>query len=71
MNELEKEYLTPLEVEVVYGLSRAMLAKSRHEGSGPRYYKANRQIRYRRDDIETWLGDPKIATQCQSDGGTS
>ncbi len=71
MRELQKEYLTPFEVEAVFGLSRAMLAKARTQGNGPPFYKANRQVRYRREDVEAWLGAPVQDTQGKDHGGST
>lgn len=56
--KLNREFLSPKDVEIVYGLTSAMLAKARCRGTGPAFYRANRQIRYRRSDIEAWLGQP-------------
>lgn len=62
------EFISPIQAEHIYNLSRSMLAKARHLGTGPPFFKANRQIRYRRSDIESWLGPPRQKTR---DGGAT
>jgi predicted DNA-binding transcriptional regulator AlpA len=44
------------EVEQEYGLSRRWLELAAVSGNGPPYLKISRRmVRYRRDQLETWL----------------
>jgi hypothetical protein len=36
-------------------LSRQALAIHRLKGTGPRYYKLGRLVRYRREDLDAWI----------------
>lgn len=47
--------LTPLEVELVYGISPATLCTKRCRGGGPDYIKQDRSVWYRPQDIERWI----------------
>jgi excisionase family DNA binding protein len=47
--------LTLDEVVGLTGLSKSTLAKRRCSGTGPSFYKIGRQIRYSRDDVDTWI----------------
>lgn len=53
----EQEYLTTEQAAQLAGLSRAAFDRRRARGTGPRYVKiGDRCIRYRRADVEAWLG---------------
>lgn len=50
------ELLSTAEAAHYLGLHPTTLATWRVEGRGPRYFKVGaRKVRYRADDIETWL----------------
>lgn len=48
---------TTEEVAVYLGISPRTLENKRYDGTGPRYIKAGRAVRYRRKDVEQWLDD--------------
>ena len=52
---LEKKYLTPKEVEKIYGLTEKWLANMRWEKTGISYRKVGKKILYRIDDIESFI----------------
>lgn len=47
--------LTPDQVAEMCGLARSTLAKMRLRGDGPRFVKLGAAVRYREDDVESWL----------------
>lgn len=44
------------------GLTVGSLAQMRYLGTGPRYVKVGRQIRYRQSDIDEWI-EANVRTQ--------
>jgi hypothetical protein len=42
------------------GFSRDFLRAGRRKGTGPAYIKVGRSIRYRREDLDTWLAKHRI-----------
>ena len=52
---VEAELLTPKEAAQSLKLSESFLAKARMSGSGPRYLKLARTVRYLRSDLSDWL----------------
>lgn len=50
-NKLLREQL----VAEVCDVSTSYLRKGRHEGYGPKFLKIGRSVRYRPEDVETWL----------------
>lgn len=48
-------WMTAAEVAVTYPLSENALALHRHRGTGPRFSKRGRSVRYHVSDIEAWL----------------
>lgn len=58
---MEHAWLKPVEVEEQYGLAVGTLGRWRHEGTGPRYHRVGKKlIRYRREDIETFLASGAV-----------
>jgi predicted DNA-binding transcriptional regulator AlpA len=49
------EILKPVDAAVYLQLSASSLAKLRLYGTGPRYTKAGRAVRYRRSDLDAWI----------------
>ena len=47
--------MTPREVAEFAGLSVHTLAVWRTKNEGPRYIKAGRFVRYKSEDLDTWL----------------
>ncbi|MBN7314511.1 MULTISPECIES: helix-turn-helix domain-containing protein [Mycobacteroides] len=39
------------------GVPVRTLAEWRYRGNGPRFAKVGRHIRYRREDVDAWLGE--------------
>ena len=54
MSELKKRYLSPKEVEQVYGIKVGTLANWRLYAKGPKFVKIGRMIRYRVEDLEAF-----------------
>lgn len=54
--------ISPKSVERKYGVSAADLARWRHTGEGPQYYRISaRLVRYGTDDLENWFNEPANA----------
>ena len=47
--------LTPQQLAARCGLALSTLAKMRLRGDGPTYVKIGAAVRYRDDDVQTWL----------------
>jgi len=52
---VEREFLTPMDLEAAGIARRATLATWRCKSKGPRWHKLNGAIRYRRSDVDEWL----------------
>jgi predicted DNA-binding transcriptional regulator AlpA len=50
-----KSYLTPIQVSVRTGITKAALAKWRRDGRGPVFVKHGRRIEYPSSELEAWL----------------
>ena len=48
------KYLTTVHAADFLGLARQTLEKWRLDGSGPRFHKFGRAVRYREDDLIAW-----------------
>jgi len=53
-DQSENTWLTPDELESVYGIKKSTQAKLRMDGKIP-YSKIGRMVRYQRGKIEAWL----------------
>jgi excisionase family DNA binding protein len=53
-------YLTPQEAAELLRTSTSTLAKRRLNGDGPKYCRIGRAIRYRKSDLEEWLGQSRV-----------
>jgi predicted DNA-binding transcriptional regulator AlpA len=49
--------LTETQVAILIGRAVPTLQKDRVHGTGPRYVKLGRLVRYRPADVETWLAE--------------
>jgi predicted DNA-binding transcriptional regulator AlpA len=57
--------LTPLDTATAaeyVGLSKSTLEKLRVFGTGPKYLKLNRAVRYRVSDLEAWLCERLVSS---------
>lgn len=54
--------IAPPELAEHLGVTVQRLAAWRHEGTGPRYVKVGRLIRYRADDITAWIDAQTVDT---------
>jgi len=55
--------LTPEVVTRLYSIPKGSLANWRTQGIGPKWYKRNRRIFYRKEDLESWLfSEPHLTT---------
>lgn len=53
------DVMTPAEACEYLRLSRASLANMRTKGIGPKFVRAGKLLRYRREDLLAWLGEPQ------------
>lgn len=53
----QKNFLSTAEVADMLGISPATLRKWRATDTGPRFYKFNRSVFYKRKDIEAWISE--------------
>jgi predicted DNA-binding transcriptional regulator AlpA len=51
----QNEIMKPADAAIYLRLSRSTLAKLRLYGTGPRYTKVGRAVRYRRADLDAWI----------------
>ncbi len=51
------------------GLSKSTLEKTRLTGTGPRYLKLGRLVRYRIDDLEEWLSERLVTSTSEQRRG--
>ena len=58
-----KEYLTPEEVELIYGLKPKTLANKRLKAQGPEYIKDGDRILYRQQAIKKYLEAKTVRTR--------
>lgn len=58
-----KEYLTPEEVELVYGLKASTLANKRTKAKGPEYIKDGEKILYRQQTVKAYLESRTVRTR--------
>ena len=59
---MDNKILTTKQFSKEYGLPEGSLANMRWRKIGPRYYKLNKKIIYRRADIEAWLFSNPVLT---------
>jgi len=52
---IELRTYTTAEIAGMFGLKKSYLRKLRQLKRDPKYSKLGRMVRYRRDDVETWL----------------
>lgn len=64
---LEKRTLTDVEVAARLGVSRFTVRSWRLKGTGPRFLKMGRAVRYRPEDVEEYERRALVDTQAQSD----
>jgi predicted DNA-binding transcriptional regulator AlpA len=50
-----KEFLSPVEVEAVFGIPKATQAKMRWNETGPDFAKLGSRVVYRRSDVYAWI----------------
>lgn len=53
-------FLSVKEAAALIGLSSRTLDRYRHMGTGPVFYKLGTSIRYREDDLRTWLEEHRM-----------
>jgi len=58
-----REYLTPEEVEIVYGLKVVTLANKRSKAQGPEYVKDGDRILYKQQAIKKYLESRIVRTR--------
>ncbi|MCY4003853.1 MAG: helix-turn-helix domain-containing protein [Rhodospirillales bacterium] len=60
MTDHDDRFLTSTEAAEVLGLSGRTLARYRHTGRGPAYYKFGNLARYRLQDIKAWASTRRV-----------
>jgi excisionase family DNA binding protein len=63
----EKRTLTDVEVAARLGVSRFTVRSWRLKGTGPRFLKMGRAVRYRPEDVDEYERRALVDTQAQSD----
>ena len=58
----KKEYLTPAEVQLIFGLKASTLANKRMGAGGPEYIKDGEKILYKRQAIRDYLDKKTVKT---------
>ena len=62
---MDKKFLSPREVEEIYGIDSGTLANWRTYGKGPSYIKVGRLIKYVIADLEEYFERHRIQTSDQ------
>lgn len=62
-----EHFMTPKQAAVLVGLSTRTLDRLRLTGTGPRYSRLGRRVRYTRADINAWVGERKFASTSEED----
>lgn len=62
---MKKKYLSPKEVEAIYGISAGTLANWRMYGKGPAYSKVGRLIRYEVTTLDEFFQRHLVLTSDQ------
>lgn len=58
-----REYLTPDEVELLYGLKAVTLANKRMKAQGPEYIKDGERILYKQKAVKEYLDSRTVKTR--------
>jgi predicted DNA-binding transcriptional regulator AlpA len=61
-DQMNRKYLTPTEVETMFGVKEKTLANWRSQGRGPKYHKIGKLIRYSTEDLQDWGHSKRILT---------
>ncbi|WP_368732037.1 helix-turn-helix transcriptional regulator [Oceanidesulfovibrio indonesiensis] len=60
------KYLSPVQVEAVYGIPVKTLEDWRRRGIGPKFSRiSKRMVKYSRLDVEAWFRDREVLTADQ------
>lgn len=64
----KREFLSPVDVERLFGIPRSSLEKMRKKGTGPGYSqrKEASAIWYRGEDVKSWLAIGRVRTVDQA-----
>jgi len=60
--EFHKRFLTPKQIEELYGIPVGSLANWRFLKRGCKYYRLSRRILYSVDDLEAWIRKNPVLT---------
>lgn len=50
-----REFLTPEALSEMLGVPKATVYKWNHSGTGPRFIRVGKHVRYRRADVDAWV----------------
>jgi len=64
-------YLSSRQAALHLGVSEAALRLWRSQGRGPRYFRLNRLVRYRRLDLDAWVEDQSGSAGLGKAGATA
>ncbi|WP_423415665.1 helix-turn-helix domain-containing protein [Hyphomicrobium sp. B1] len=62
-----EHFLTPDQAAALIGLSPRTMARFRLSGTGPRYSRVGRRVRYTRADINAWVESRKFGSTSEED----
>lgn len=55
-----RKYLSPAEVEAVFGITPRTLELWRREGRGPSFIRAGKFIKYSRETFDRWMESQQV-----------
>jgi predicted DNA-binding transcriptional regulator AlpA len=67
-NETQRGALDERQAAAEYGLSPAWFQRKRWDGTGPRYYKVGRAVRYPRAELEKYFAN-RLRASTSDQGG--
>ena len=60
---MQREIMTPKDVEEETGIPEGTLRYYRHAGTGPASFRLGGRVRYRRSDVSAWIAEQEAATR--------
>ncbi len=62
------EYLTPAQLAELFQVPESTLQEWRYRGTGPKYAKVGKHVRYRRTEVDRWLAQQEQAAGAGTPG---
>jgi excisionase family DNA binding protein len=66
MESLPEKYMPQSIVAVQLGISVRTLERKRCDGTGPRFVRVGRAVRYRESDLAEWLASRTVASTSEA-----